>query len=317
MDKNFIRILIVVMLAALVGLIILQTIYLRDAIKVKDNHFSQLVSQSLAETFQQLEINKTMEYFNIDTFSSEKAHAIQKPIKKENTIEGSIGFEFMIDEGITYLEDTFFCTSNVRISVFSSDSMVFAIENDIGEIESQTYYFGNNNRKKSYNNNPRENVVSKQFGYIENMVGRILSIDRGTKWELNQRELETTIRQSLENNGISLDFEYAVLEPSTGYILSSSNFQLQSEKDIYRIQITPDNFFAQANYLELFFPHKESFLLSSTGTMGISSFILILTIIGLFAVSLIIIIRQKKLSEMKNDFINNMTHELKTPISTL
>jgi signal transduction histidine kinase len=302
------------MVAALGGLIFLQSIYLRDAVEVKENHFSQLISQSLSEIVQQLEANRAAEKYNSQGYGH-KGSGQQAPLA-ENQRKDALGFEFLIDEGITYLEDTFFCTSNARITVFSNDSMVFTVENELGETQTRTYHFGDNNDLPTVNS-PFNSVMSEQFDYFENMVGRILSIDRGAEHKLDKAQLEKAIHKSLDNNGISLEYEYAVLKPRTGYIIASVDFHPQRENDIYRVQLTPQDFFTQPGYLELYFPKKDKYILNSIGVMGISSLILILAIIGLFSISLIIIIRQKKLSEIKNDFINNMTHELKTPISTL
>jgi len=71
------------------------------------------------------------------------------------------------------------------------------------------------------------------------------------------------------------------------------------------------------NYLYLFFPKREGYLLKQTGILVIPTVILTAMLIGIFVFTILIIFRQKKLSIIKNDFINNMTHELKTPISTI
>ena len=70
-------------------------------------------------------------------------------------------------------------------------------------------------------------------------------------------------------------------------------------------------------FTHLFIYHKGKLLLQKTGGVLFSSFLLILIILACFAYSLRIIFNQKKVSEVKNDFVNNMTHELKTPISTV
>lgn len=316
MNSTLIRILIFVMLAALVGLIILQSLYLRDAVEVKENHFNQLVSKSLSETVQQLEANKTMENYNQQMYGAHGNLKSSQPNASEAQKIDSIGFEFLIDDGVTYLEDTFFCSSNARISVYSNDSIVFTVENELGETQTRTYNFGDNKRYPTVNSS-FNTVMSQQFDDFEKMVAQILTIDRGVEHKLDTVELEKAIHKSLDNNGISLEYEYAVLKPRTGYIIASVEYKPPSENDIYRVKLSPEDFFAQPSYLELYFPRKDNYILNSIGAMGISSLILILAIIGLFAISLIIIIRQKKLSEIKNDFINNMTHELKTPISTL
>ena len=317
MNTTLIRILVFVMLAALAGLIVLQSIYLRDAIVVKENHFRQMVNMSLSEIVQQFETQNSMEYFNMEMYGSQST--ILNPVKPVPEVEeakDSIGFEFIIDEGITYLEDTFFCTANASVSVFSSDSMVFTIENELGKTESRTYYFGGSKRKIP-EKSPYENLLSNRFNYFENWVSRILSIDRGEEKPIDKWELENTINKSLANNGISLDYEYAVLKPKQGYIITSPDYKPMEEKDVFRIRLTQKDFFSQPSYLELYFPKKNTYIMTSIGVMGVSSLVIILAIIGLFAISVLIIIRQKKLSEIKNDFINNMTHELKTPISTL
>jgi two-component system, OmpR family, phosphate regulon sensor histidine kinase PhoR len=75
--------------------------------------------------------------------------------------------------------------------------------------------------------------------------------------------------------------------------------------------------FSSPDYLLLYFPEKSRFILFQMWGMLAVSLALVLVIITAFIYSITTIIRQKKLSEMKNDFINNMTHEFKTPISTV
>ncbi|HPR33620.1 MAG TPA: HAMP domain-containing sensor histidine kinase, partial [Prolixibacteraceae bacterium] len=71
------------------------------------------------------------------------------------------------------------------------------------------------------------------------------------------------------------------------------------------------------NYLKVFFPESRKHFLQSTSFMVYPTLLLVAFIIGIFTYTIVIIFRQKKLSSIKNDFINNMTHELKTPISTI
>jgi len=70
------------------------------------------------------------------------------------------------------------------------------------------------------------------------------------------------------------------------------------------------------HYFGIFFPSKESYILSKMGIWVFSSSIILLIII-FFAYTINVILKQKRLSEIKNDFINNITHEFKTPISTI
>jgi two-component system phosphate regulon sensor histidine kinase PhoR len=75
--------------------------------------------------------------------------------------------------------------------------------------------------------------------------------------------------------------------------------------------------FIQPRFLSLLFPTKTNYSLNGVEVTLLSSIILIILIIGAFYFTISTIIRQKKLSEIKSDFINNMTHEFKTPISTI
>jgi two-component system phosphate regulon sensor histidine kinase PhoR len=69
--------------------------------------------------------------------------------------------------------------------------------------------------------------------------------------------------------------------------------------------------------LALFFPGRENFVYRSLNWLLLASFLFSLIILLTFGLSVFYILRQKKISEMKSDFINNMTHEFKTPIATI
>ncbi len=85
----------------------------------------------------------------------------------------------------------------------------------------------------------------------------------------------------------------------------------------YMVQLFPDNIIRQNLIVSVIFPERANYVMGSMAWLLGGSFLFSLIILATFALSLYFIIRQKKISEMKSDFLNNMTHEFKTPIATI
>lgn len=135
----------------------------------------------------------------------------------------------------------------------------------------------------------------------------------------NPRQLDSLLRVELTDKGIDIPFDYAVHSGMQNKLLVFS--EKTSNEDLarseFRASLFPNDLFGSNDLVIVSFPGKKGFLLRKIWLTMASSGLLVLVIVFSFGYSIHTIVRQKKLSEMKNDFINNMTHELKTPIATI
>ncbi|MEA5140155.1 sensor histidine kinase [Arcicella rigui] len=135
---------------------------------------------------------------------------------------------------------------------------------------------------------------------------------------INHQILEEFLKQEFAHNDIRLNFEFGVYDCLKDHI-NYTSFVCFSENcnrtDSTRIYHFPD-LDIHNYYFGVHFPDKKLFLLSDLDNWFVSSAIL-LVVMAFFVYALMVIFKQKRLSEIQNDFINNMTHEFKTPISTI
>jgi two-component system phosphate regulon sensor histidine kinase PhoR len=130
--------------------------------------------------------------------------------------------------------------------------------------------------------------------------------------------VRNVLTEELANKNIPINFEYAVLQDSSFlYDSAKMSDSLKLLKTEYRVQLYPHDIIQKNLKLAVFFPGRESFIYRSLNWLLLASFLFSLIILVTFGLSIFYILRQKKISEMKSDFINNMTHEFKTPIATI
>ena len=131
--------------------------------------------------------------------------------------------------------------------------------------------------------------------------------------------LDSIINKELLNKNINLDYEYGVFSSiDENFIYEKTGKHTMSLIDNGQaFLLYPSDFFTIPNYLFIYFPNRQVYLFKQMSTTLILSFFLITAIFVVFLYVLISFFRQKKLAIMRNDFINNMTHEFKTPISTI
>lgn len=315
---------------AMAGLIIVQSYWIGNAIDIKEKQFSQLVTNALSDLSDEIRQQETV-FSIIDEI---------EPIDTSLAWQGHSSFEVQISAS-QYLEkfSSRLSEENAKVKIHNEEIRVFQRTTPSGDHSNITIIAEDSDQ---IGNMPRiivdtEGVhtitwispdrirkemqeiasqMDEQQVFLDKIISKMLLPPPSIKERIDQELLDKIIRKSLLNNGIDLDYEFAVLADNLDVTMISENYSPDSNNNYYASELFPDDLF-NTSYLSLYFPGQKNFIFRSLGFMTISSIVLTLLIIISFVTTIYIIFRQKRLSEIKNDFINNMTHELKTPISTI
>ncbi len=137
---------------------------------------------------------------------------------------------------------------------------------------------------------------------------------------INKENLERSLSKALADKDINSRYEYAVITSDPGknkVPLMSPGFQISKRNEIHRVSLFPNDIFKRNNALLLYFPDQRNIILRSLSGLMLASVFFTIIIILSSILAIVTMLRQKKISDIKTDFINNMTHEFKTPIATI
>ncbi|MDX2415802.1 MAG: HAMP domain-containing sensor histidine kinase [Bacteroidales bacterium] len=322
--------LISLMLISLLGIIWVQLIWIQDAIAVQRDLFNRSVYQSLHTTARKIESNRNIEFYKRmmvadSTLKSKASNIITNPFSP--LVNDQDNFNNLQIPQLYGVHESF----SVRVTddgnnvVFSGD-MQTTVTTDSG-----TYISSPNTTENYLIHSPvdREIVVQedkfqewiiKKSNELRNLGDQMIS--ELANWEMDTEVdngiVYSTLLSELANSGISTPFEYALIENNR---VLSGHISEFSESDLinsgYTVELFPNRLIRNNTRLSLQFPDQSKFVLGKMVYMLAASSLFSLIILFTFALSIYFIIRQKKISEMKSDFINNMTHEFKTPIATI
>ena len=313
MNKRLIVFITILVSAALLILTGIQAYWIHSAVKLRETNFQRSVAEAINNMMSRLEkdevarqIKKNEEYNSLLRTIDSLDYLIYLESEKlgiEPDTAGSFNYQRQ-QEWSEVFED------NQWKLVKKSDSAGIKFpgsdQNFSGNKKLSEYALQLNRKKAFLLNQMFDEMFNSPFApNIENRISR--------------GQLDTLLTQALREKGIRAEFEFGVFSEARKIMVIEKNKGFQKElmeKGLF-FRLYPGNNYSAPDYLLVWFPGQTRYLLVQMSGMLIVSGALMLIIIIAFAVVIISIIRQKKLSELKNDFINNMTHEFKTPISTV
>lgn len=301
MKRTTIYILITSMIVTFVGLIFLQARYVRINAEMIENQFSESVQRSLFQTAILVEENEALEYLD------QTLEGVDYNGKKNNLLtlsDGNPPLQTNIDSVTGKLKLTSEKLSKPQIRLSTGHGKA--------TIEETSRYL----QEQFKRNFSRSKTILDQavFRWLKESDNKEISE------RVNFEDLYNILQKVLVNNGVQLPFYYSIVNKDGKiiYRCNKSNYQNQSSKisNAYTQKLFPSEDSSNGAYLQITFPTKQNYILNSMNLL-LPSILLVLVILCIFIVTIIIIFRQKQLNNMKNDFVNNMTHELKTPISSI
>lgn len=327
MNKRNIQLIIIFASLALLGLIVIQLYWVKNDYALKEQRFEQNVNEALNNVVYKMEkastAAKITKHFNFrkqgmrwlkqqDTID---VNAIQlpgdstrkndfksnKPQVKiyEESVSDSNGI--VVRKSKTYSNDSL-KSSGYNIEINPGNDASFQLRR-LDSTDDQLRWFTH-----------KSDVVNDIFDELVS-----INVYNDFNDKIDTLLLDSVIHTEFENKGINTAYEYGIIFPKGGVktlgLNSSKSTAILNSK--FRVNLSPDNMFIQPKYLSMYFPEQKNYIFNTMLWMLLSSAVFILSIIFSFYYTIATILKQKKLSEVKNDFISNMTHEFKTPISTI
>lgn len=162
--------------------------------------------------------------------------------------------------------------------------------------------------------------VKEKSAIFEDIASEMRQVNIPLKERVSAQNLDSLLAAELTNNGIFLNYSYKITSAQTDSLIYSTASQRTPDflpENTYKTMLFTKDMVRDGGYLMVNFPKKNSVILSNMGTILSSSAALLLVLAASFIYTISSILKQKKISEMKTDFINNMTHEFKTPVATI
>ena len=311
MNNKFIPIISVFMTISLVVFVALQFYWLKDYYSALEQDFSNKVYRTLENTSEKISKIEVDKYINQDfkdfgktiTSNSDKPTLTVIQQSQDNKNNQSIIYQRSIIEKeqipISKRGD-----SLERTKLYYDDG-AFKIKKDSNSTELLTTQLSKDLESGNYN--------TKEFVGV---VGNNLPITQ----RVDSKILDSVLADELKFNGIKATYGFGVLDKdgkSTPVV--NKIFKDQNDPNTYTYPLFTDkNKDKRTLYsLALVFPKKEYSLAMNNWPMLLGTFLSLLTILGIYIISINYMMKQKKIADIKTDFINNMSHEFKTPLATI
>lgn len=314
MNKKLFAVLIALMSLSLLGIIFVQGYWINNSYQTKEDQFTFNVRQTLISVATQIQLREIEDYYEVysgladstevpDNVSfSELIYTTTNEKDNETYIfsDGILEEDYKLSTGVLDTE-----TDSIEFKKITNKKtttrIVRGLDGSSAPLQTKIESF---NRLKDYER--------KQFEtFFRNISAKIPLHKRVSK-----TEIEALITKELEERGLYTPFEYAVYSKNLATKIRSRNFEL-NPKSTYGVPIFVNEDLNTSYELYVNFSEKGKEVLSTILGMAILSLVFTSVIVLAYASALSQLFKQRQISQIKSDFINNMTHEFKTPIATI
>lgn len=320
MNKLFFRLLVLLMSLSLIGIILVQVYWFNSSFKNNDEQFKFHVKQVIGNVADKLQKQEAYNFY--DKINHYKDSTGKVP-KKDDILE------FYYVQKNPRTNKTIIYSNSIISEDYNISPTFFDKKFDTEKFKSFSskriteVYNDNSIDKSDVNQSLIPDVRIEKSGnldILDNALFEISAKDVLSAMPLEERVsvpvLQKLIKKELEEYGIETKFEFGIYSNNLATKIKSNEFKYDKEAT-YSIPVFIDNEGSTKYELLVTFPLKKKFLLSELVSITVLSIVFTLIILIAYSSALNQLIRQRQISEIKNDFINNMTHEFKTPIATI
>ncbi len=306
MKRKTIVLLAVFFFLSISGLILIQLYWIKDAIAITDQQFRYSANKALESVVLELEEQELISHIVAEVNPLPTDSVIipaDSPLARK--LRGyQANLRLLEMYGLNDNDQPIAVTSSgQKIYISAQDPDLFE-EEDVPESSAQSISADISGR------------VNSKIVFIENIIEKILMSTPDIRERINSDSLTAQIRGALVAVGINLDFEFLITGVS-GPIWKTPGFTDRPGTNKFIIQLFPNDPVPSQNQIILYCLQETQYKFEKIGSLGFLSLLFTILLLIVSTGTFIVIFRQKKMSEIRSDFINNMTHELKTPISTI
>ncbi|MFZ1291521.1 MAG: HAMP domain-containing sensor histidine kinase [Melioribacteraceae bacterium] len=312
MKEKSLKIIVALITFAVIGLIAIQFYWINLALKLEEEKFNKNVASALSDLAKSIENKETSKILirEISPKSSDsvdfigKNHTKKNLIKHKNYVKNNV-MVFNTDESSVLTINV----SGKNDTNFTRMKVVKNIEENGDSTIQETIIWNGN----------LDTLIHKKTKIIENVFEDLVFTEKKIDIlsRINKQKIDSLLSWELSNYGIRTNLGFGIM--SNDSVVFSKNIFDKNDiiESTYKVKLFPNDFTRNQNYLAIHFYKRESFLFKSIWWTFQISAILTSLIIILFYLTIKMLIKQKKITEVKNDLLNNITHEFKTPISTI
>lgn len=309
MKKKTIWTIAIIMGFSFLALLFLQLSYIQEMVNMKKEQFDESVNRALYQASRNLELNETLRYLEKDVNEAERNTVRHDSVgTRSGQVDGTIQHSHQYS--ITGKDGTMYSSFELKTIATNPAQMPKAMilksdKNSLHETQKSL-----------------QEIVKNRYVYqkalLDEVVYSILysASDKPLKERINFKQLDQDLKAEMMNNGIDIPYHFTVSTQDGREVYRCPDYSDEGEEYSYSQLLFRNDPQSKMGVVKVHFPDMNGYIFSSVRFM-IPSIIFTLVLLVTFIFTIVVIFRQKRYTEIKNDFINNMTHELKTPIASI